>query len=631
MKNSSRHPHAVLRGVQRFLDRYTKQLMAVSPFVISLSSMAAVWFTATRGFDVPGDAALASAAIGGLVVFVFGVLLAAYLSKLFERFSLMRGALNVVDATLTIYDKHERVCQYNRASSEYYSRRSERIWNGRSLDDVLNSAATRRFGDAENVRAQTWITRMRKERYEGIESGKIIVSETRELSRYDNSEQSRYMQVLLAKLHGGYVVDLRTDITALKEHEITLAKREEELEASRDEAQASSRAKSEFLANMSHEIRTPMNGVIGMTDLLLETPLDENQRMYANTVASSAQSLLTLINDILDFSKVEAGKMQLNPEPFNLRRMLNDLSALLSVRAHGKGVNLILNYSATVPESVVGDCNRIRQIVTNLAGNAVKFTEEGHVAINVDGCVIDDVANITIAVEDSGIGIPMDKLESIFRKFEQVDGASNRRYDGTGLGLAIASRMADLMGSGISVDSAPGVGSIFTFTMRLPLHEAESVSPEVVEKALIADDTVHSTFAEQLILVVEDNLVNQLVITTMLEKLCLKVVVAENGREGAEMFEAQSPQLVLMDLSMPEVNGLQCTELIREYERCQTGQRCPIVALTANAMAGDRDQCLAAGMDDFLPKPVTLEQVEEMLNRWLVPNSDPSLHAVSGI
>jgi len=781
-QSTSRQRNEALRRLQRFLDPHTKKVMLASPLVISLCSMVAVWFTATRGFDVPNDAAFASAAIGGLVVFIFGVLLIIYLAKLFDRFSLLRGALNVVDATLTIYDKHENVCLYNRASSEYYSRRYERMWNGRSLEHVLAADAARRFGDASSDEAQAWITKIRKERYRSIESGKILVAETKQQSNYDNSEQPQFMQVMLAKLPGGHVVDLRTDITALKLQERAIAEREAELESSRDAAQASNRAKSEFLANMSHEIRTPMNGVIGMTDLLLETPLDEDQRMFANTVASSAQSLLTLINDILDFSKVEAGKMELNAEPFNLRRMLEELAALLSVRAHSKGVDLILNYAPEVPERVVGDSNRLRQIVTNLAGNAVKFTDEGHVAINIDGYIDEGIASITFSIEDTGIGIPVDKIESVFRMFEQVDGASNRRHDGTGLGLAIASRMAGLMGSAISVDSAIDVGSIFSFSVKLPVDtehsEEESAASGVSvqgKRVLIVDDSTlnctvlkrrcelwgmdavvassgaealqmlrkpcddeswfdvavvdyqmpdmnghnlkrelakdeclsrlpvlllssvdqavqgddveslgfHRTlvkpvrnenlwkalqsavsmrgaaqssrirkrfkssktdlllaaedhsgttvFAQQRVLVVEDNLVNQLVITTMLETLGFEVDVAENGQEGADAFKAQTPDLVLMDLSMPEVNGLECTEMIREYERTQLGQRCPIIALTANAMESDREQCLAGGMDDFLPKPVTLEQVEEMLNRWLVPNSAVTLPPAAGI
>jgi len=785
LKHKFNPPHnqrPMWRRIQRFLDRNTRALMCLSPFVIALSAAAAVWLTSVYGFGMAAGSAAWIAGAGALVVFGYGVFLSIYLDHMFQRFTLLRGALNKVDATLTIYDRNDRVVQYNRAASEYYSRRNERLWTGRTLANVLEGAAARRFTDPKSAKAQAWIDDICDARRATVESGEPLIAETAEATVNGDDVSTKYSQVLLAKLPGGYVVDLRTDISDLKRNEKVLAEREAELEASRDQAEASNRAKSEFLANMSHEIRTPMNGVIGMTDLLLETPLDTDQRLFANTVASSAQSLLTLINDILDFSKVEAGKMELNEEPFNLRRMLDDVAALLSIRAHGKGVELVMNYAPELPERIVADSNRLRQIINNLAGNAVKFTEKGHVSINVGGEVVGNNVNLHIELEDTGIGIPADKRDAVFRMFEQVDGASNRRYDGTGLGLAIASRLANLMGSSITLDSEPGIGSKFGFSVTFPIDTAEADELDVVsgvsvegKTVLIVDDlplnctllrrrcelwgmnTVvakngaealalmqgtsvksphidvavfdfqmpgmdghslkrqfagdpvlskipvlllssvdqavqgaevselgfHRTLVkpvrnealweglqsaialndpgavsgaaspkktesvrvmttetstdvasiertEQCILVVEDNLVNQLVITTMLESLGYEVELAENGREGEEAFIEHQPDLVLMDLSMPEVNGLECTGLIRQYEEDKSVARCPIIALTANAMAGDREQCLAAGMDDFLPKPVTLEQVQAMLDQWLCENPGQQLQSASG-
>ncbi|WP_165793517.1 response regulator [Hyphococcus luteus] len=566
-------------------------------------------------------------------------------------------------------------------------------------------------------------------------------------------EDGRHLVIEAMDCGNDTIIVTYTDVTALKN--------------AQKKAEASERAKAAFLANMSHEIRTPMNGVMGMAELLCATDLTDTQSVYASTILKSGEALLTIINDILDFSKIDAGQMKLHPAPFSIAEAIEDVAVLISSRVSDKNLELAVRIQPDLPAMFVGDAGRLRQILTNLMGNAAKFTDEGHILAALSGEPCEEGYKLTFKIEDTGIGIPEDKCASIFEKFNQADDSATRKHEGTGLGLAITASLVNLMGGEIGVESKQGEGSTFWFTVTLPVHEGEekpAAAPVDVSGARIAviddNDVNRKILNEQLtgwgyecvlyengheglsglreqvaagttpdllildyhmpgmtgadvatllradpafktlpivmltsvdeasgnsflslgvnahltkparssllfdtiirvlqksasakteeeepagdapapqpaaapktettpeepassggldVLVAEDNEVNRLVLTHILKETGVSFKIAVNGREALAMYAEHAPAIILMDISMPDMNGFDAARTIREAE-AESGQHTPIIAITAHALKDDKDKCFAAGMDDYISKPISAARLKDRVIHWM--------------
>lgn len=414
------------------------------------------------------------------------------------------------------------------------------------------------------------------------------------------------------------------DITELKETETRLRR-------AIIQAEASNKAKSEFIANMSHEIRTPLNAIIGLSDLMDQDNLTDTQKEFLQTVRFSARELLKIINQILDFSKIESGKLELEFIPFDLKRLVQNISNAFTIMAQQKGLAFEVHWDEDNPQFVVGDPTRLGQVLINLLGNAIKFTEKGKVSLKIEKQnETDEDVDLLFVVQDTGIGIPEEKINKIFGSFEQVDSSLTRKYGGTGLGLTITSRLIEMMGSKIQVDSKQNVGTTFRFELTFPkvkdqkieelpdfsiflTHEKPKVAADMMKEETPQNEEKSD---EAQILLVEDNVINQRVAKRMVENMGYKVDIANNGKEALEKLEQKKYDLILMDVQMPVMDGLRAAQKIRVKE-INSDEHVPIIAMTAHAQKEDRDRCLEAGMDDYLSKPINMKILEEKIKQYL--------------
>ncbi|MFN5998398.1 MAG: response regulator [Paracoccaceae bacterium] len=623
------------------------------------------------------------------------------------------AAIEVLPDGFVLFDREERLLACNQRYREMFPDSAPIMQPGVTFEDLLRHGLRNSHVPEAVGREEDWLS----ERLAHFRAADTIAENTLANGR-----------VILESDHvtpDGGRVGLRSDITAIREQQA-------QLEAARKAAEAANRAKSAFLANMSHEIRTPMNGVVGMAELLCDTALTEEQRLFAETIRSSGEALLVIINDILDYSKIEAERLTLRPEPFDLERTIHEVTMLLQPRAREKGIDLMIDFDMFLPTRFVGDPGRLRQVLTNLIGNAVKFTEKGHVLTRVVGVDSDDgTQTLHVTVEDTGIGIAPEYLDHIFGEFNQVEDERNRKFEGTGLGLAITQRLIEHMGGAVWVDSDFGQGSSFGFRVTLPVAEdsAPAQVPVAVKRVIAVDDqfinrtilerqlapcgievtlcrsgaevldrlaqdpaydvvltdhampdmdgvqlldqirvaghtlpvmllssnptglgTLAHDFAAILqkpilrsdlyrhlqgltapveepvveaapvapvdlrqmrVLAAEDNRTNQLVFQKMVRDMDIELVFADNGRIAVELWESFQPDLIFMDISMPEMDGKEAARTIRAK-----GSNVPIVALTAHAMEGDAESILAAGIDRYLTKPLRKTAIEGALTEF---------------
>jgi PAS domain S-box-containing protein len=508
---------------------------------------------------------------------------------------LMSNVLRKLPVNVAVFDREGRIIYGNgklRASD--YGLPDNAMFKGVRLADVIKAQIA--VGDHQyddDGRPLTLEERMERVMDpNGSESERIVPS-------------GRHFHFTFGPLHQGYTLSIVRDLTETRVYEA-------ELKRARDAAEAANQAKSTFLATMSHEIRTPMNGVIGTAELLEREPLSERQKRLVSTIRTSAGALLRIIDDVLDFSKIEAGRMELEHEPFQLRSVIEGTCETLSVQAERKGLVLSTSIEPGTPDHVSGDSTRVRQILFNLIGNAIKFTDEGEVRVVVRTLSNDGgKVRLALSVADSGIGMTEEQKQRVFQPFSQADNSTTRRYGGTGLGLSIVRRVANLMGGDAMVESAPGKGSTFTVTLDLDVAKRPKRLPKPKARAngaVIVGD----------VLAVDDYPINLEVLKGQLGLLGVSVTTSTGGLDALTKWRERPFALVLTDIHMPDMDGFELTRQIRSEETLhRTPRRTPIVALTANALKGEASRCEAAGMDGYLTKPLTLDRLRETVERWM--------------
>ena len=514
--------------------------------------------------------------------------------------ALLDGALEAMGDALLVCDANEEVMHWNARYLELFPWQRPVLRKGVSFRELLLRGARERFGPGAEAESRVWADerlRLRQTMGEGhtqqqqVHSG-VVVS------------------IVERRMPDGGIVSVYHDMTA----------NERQLARAKAEAEAANEAKSQFLANMSHEIRTPLNAVLGLNELLLMSRLDDTQRHHAELVRTSGQLLLALINDILDLSRIEADRFEAREEVFAPGRVAEEVRALLAERAQAQGLALVVQDHTPAGTQLIGDAVRLRQVLFNLVGNALKFTEQGSVTLRL--ALVDDdrdtgAVTLRLTVRDTGIGIPAELMPRLFERFTQADNSATRRHGGSGLGLAITREVVLRLGGRIDVTSTPGSGSSFRVT--LPLRRpAEGAPPAPAGLPAVAGPAIPSLQ----VLVAEDNLVNQVLIDALLRHLGHTAVIVGNGLEAVERAAAGGVELVLMDMQMPELDGLEATRRIRAL--AGAAGRLPIVAMTANARPEDRQACLEAGMDDYVAKPIDVEVLRAALQRAVALQRRPA-------